>query len=290
MARPGPNEPRGKARDIAARNAGISGTTYERAKMVMGKAREEIIEKARVGKISVYKASKLTNIEEKHQKLISEAAKNSSFNFSNSSNIKLYLGDFREQGSKIPDNSIDLVLTDPPYEEKDLPLYADLAYFAARVLKPGGSVIAFAAQYALPRIFDYFEKASELKWIWKLEVIHSGSAAPIYAHHIRVRSKPFLWYAKGAETNTTHYFEDIIYLKPPHKEFHEWAQSPVEADYVIKHVTVENQIVLDPFMGSSEWGTAVLKLNRKFIGIEINPETLQLAKANLAKGAEFHPT
>ena len=147
--------------------------------------------------------------------------------------------------------------------------------------------------YALPRIFDFFEKASELKWIWKLEVLHSGSAASIYAHHIRVRSKPFLWYAKGAETNTTHYFEDImhskppdfediIHSKPPNKDLHDWGQSPVEAEYVIKHITVENQIVLDPFMGSAEWGKAALKLNRKFIGIDINPETFQLAKAEFS--------
>ena len=56
-----------------------------------------------------------------------------------------------------------------------------------------------------------------------------------------------------AETNTTHWFEDIIYSKPPNKILHDWGQSPVEAEYVIKHITVENQIVLDPFMGSAEW-------------------------------------
>lgn len=275
----GPNEPRGKARDIAAGKAGISGTTYERAKTIMGKAREEIIEKARAGRITIYKAFKLTNIEEKRQKLLNEAALAS---LPSSDNLELYLGDFREQGSKIPDNSVDLILTDPPYGTKTLSIYEDLAYFAARVLKPGCSVIALAGQYALPKVFDYFEKAPELKWIWKLEVIHTGSASAMYAYNIRVKSKPFLWYVKGAERpNTTHFLEDIIFSEPPNKSLHDWGQSPVEANYVIENITVENQIVLDPFMGSAEWGRAALKLKRKFIGIEIDPQRFEIAKANL---------
>ena len=138
----GPNEPRGKARDIAARKAGISGTNYERAKIVLRKARKEIIEKARARKISIYKAFMLTTIEEKRQRLISEAANNS---FSNSSNIELYLGDFREAGSKIADNSIDLILTDPPYEEEDLPLYEDLAYFASQSFKASWQCNSFSS-------------------------------------------------------------------------------------------------------------------------------------------------
>ena len=34
-------------------------------------------------------------------------------------------------------NSVDLILTDPPYEREFLPVYEDLAKLAAHVLKPG---------------------------------------------------------------------------------------------------------------------------------------------------------
>jgi DNA modification methylase len=43
---------------------------------------------------------------------------------------------------------------------------------------------------------------------------------------------------------------------------------------------------MDPMMGSGTTGLAALKLKRKFIGIEINPETFKIAKANLAKKRE----
>jgi DNA modification methylase len=108
----------------------------------------------------------------------------------------------------------------------------------------------------------------------------------MHAYHIRVKSKPLLWFVKGADSprSTTHYIEDVISSKPPDKSLHPWAQSPVEAEYVIENVTVKNQIVLDPFMGSGTNGIAALKLNRKFIGIDIDQDTFDIAKKNIAGG------
>jgi predicted methyltransferase len=57
-------------------------------------------------------------------------------------NYKLLQGDLLDKGKEIPDNSIDLILTDPPYDEDSLPLYKDLSILAARVLKPGGSLVS----------------------------------------------------------------------------------------------------------------------------------------------------
>ena len=55
-----------------------------------------------------------------------------------------------------------------------------------------------------------------------------------------------------------------------------------EAEYCIKHLTLENHsTVLDPFMGSGTTGLAALKLGRKFIGIEINSETFEIARSNI---------
>jgi 16S rRNA G966 N2-methylase RsmD len=53
--------------------------------------------------------------------------------------------DFR-QFSRIEPESIDWVITDPPYSREHLPLYSDLARCAARWLKPGGSLLAMSGQ------------------------------------------------------------------------------------------------------------------------------------------------
>jgi len=70
---------------------------------------------------------------------------------------------------------------------------------------------------------------------------------------------------------------------PPLKIEHEWQQSPIEAEYIIKNLTLEKQTVLDPMMGSGTTGIAALNLNRKFIGIEKNPETFEIAKVRISQ-------
>ena len=87
-----------------------------------------------------------------------------------------------------------------------------------------------------------------------------------------------LWYFKrsgnGNSQGPTMYsdIEDLIESQPADKTMHEWEQSTIEANHIIKPLTVEGQIVLDPFMGYGTNGMAALELNRKFIGIEIDKE------------------
>ena len=71
---------------------------------------------------------------------------------------------------------------------------------------------------------------------------------------------------------------DLIESAPPSKELHKWEQSAIEVEHVVKVLTVENRIILDPFMGSGTTGIASLKLHRKFIGIEIDKEKFENAK------------
>ena len=48
-------------------------------------------------------------------------------------------------------------------------------------------------------------------------------------------------------------------------------------EYLIKMVTPKNGIVLDPFMGSGTTGVACKKLNRRFMGIEMDKNYMEIA-------------
>lgn len=52
-------------------------------------------------------------------------------------------------------------------------------------------------------------------------------------------------------------------------------------EYLVKLVSREGQVVLDPFMGSGTTGMACKKLDREFIGIEMIPEYMEIAKARI---------
>lgn len=60
------------------------------------------------------------------------------------------------------------------------------------------------------------------------------------------------------------------------------AQKPLQLmELLISLVTVEGQVVLDPFMGSGTTCLAAKKLNRHYIGIDIDPQSFQTANERL---------
>jgi len=60
-------------------------------------------------------------------------------------------------------------------------------------------------------------------------------------------------------------------------------QKPIPVmEWCILHLTNEGDTILDPFMGSGTTGVACVKLNRNFIGIEINPDYFAIAQKRIA--------
>ena len=185
-----------------------------------------------------------------------------------------------------------MIFTDPPYGKEYLPLYQELPKLAVRVLKPGGSLVFFAGHIILDEVIRIFHEFSltknnstKLTYWWTFAVKHSGHHQKIYPRYVFAELKPLLWYIKGERANDlviSNTIGDYIESTVPFKLHHEWEQSPVEAVYIIKNLTLENQTVLDPMMGSGTTGIAALKLNRKFIGIEKDNETFEIAKSRIS--------
>lgn len=69
----------------------------------------------------------------------------------------------------------------------------------------------------------------------------------------------------------------------PSKEKH-WASYPQElVERMLKAGCPEGGVVLDPFFGSGTTGVYARKVNRNFIGIEVNPEYIKVAENRLYK-------
>ena len=161
-------------------------------------------------------------------------------------------------------NSVDLILTDPPYIGECTPLWSALAEKAAVILKPGGFLVCYSGQFHLPEIFRRLTE--HLEYIWTFALIHKGAKTSIDARHIFNGWKPILVFAKPPFELS--WMPDIIDGAGREKQDHEWQQALQESEQLIERFTHEGQLVVDPFLGSGTTVLAAKKLNRNFFGMD----------------------
>jgi 16S rRNA G966 N2-methylase RsmD len=179
-------------------------------------------------------------------------------------------GDFRTIGDEIPDDSVTLILTDPPYAESALPLYDDLGRLASRVLVHGGSLVCYTGQATFPKVVEKLDPWLRYWWTFCLKHQHGGQQLP--GKWVIAEWKPLLWFVKEKRLGRE-YVADCLRGSRPIKADHEWAQGCEEVVYLIKKLTEPGEGILDPFAGSGAFGRAAKALGRKFVGIDLQPDS-----------------
>lgn len=185
------------------------------------------------------------------------------------------LGDFRSVLPSIPDGCVDLIFTDPPYDKETVPLYEDMAREAARILRPGGSLICYLGQYATADVCRLM--GNHLKFFWPLCCYHEGPGQVMAFWGIRVKWKPMLWFVNGGNRfDTSAVIEDLI-VSTKEKSSHPWQQSVTEARYYIEKLTPDGGLIVDPFCGGGTTAVAAKQSGRKWITCELDPEYAAIA-------------
>ncbi len=192
--------------------------------------------------------------------------------------ITILAGDFRVRGAEIPDNSVDLVFTDPPYHEQYIPLWNDLGALAARVLKPGGVLMSYSGQKHLLPAMQLL--AQSLDYFWMCSIYHSNGDAQIHEKHIRNGWKPVLMYVKPPVNPSWRYFADRV-TGGKEKSEHEWQQSEAEAAHYIMALCPAGGTILDPMCGGGTALAVAKRLGLRGIGIDINPASIAATKERI---------
>lgn len=220
--------------------------------------------------------------------------------------INLLNEDCLETMKNIKDNSIDLIITDPPYKNTSRGCSGTMGgYWKSEKAKKGiiFDYNSISCKEYLPEFYRILKDKTicyvMCNNINLLEIISTGINCGF--HFV----KCLIW-EKGNKICGRYYmncFEYIILfrkggdkpinkcgtpdiLKIPVKKLKDIngknlhdTEKPVELmEILIENSSQENEIVLDPFMGIGGVGVACKNLNRKFIGVEIDNRYYEIAK------------
>lgn len=187
----------------------------------------------------------------------------------------IYTGDARELAKAIPDESVDLIHTDPPYAKEYLCLWPHLAKYASRILKPNGSLIALTGQAYLLDKLNALAQCLDYHWIgW---ILHTQKQS-IYGWRIVCGGKPLAWFSKGTPKIDYGFWWDTRRPSGPDKRLHKWGQP---TDYILPDLlllTDESSILFDPFCGGGTTPAACVQMNRRYLAFEIDPTTAEIAR------------
>ena len=197
--------------------------------------------------------------------------------------ITIEHGDFRDLSAALDSESIDAIITDPPYPAEYLYTWDGLAEMAMRVLKPGGWCITYSGKQHLDDVFQRMVGGG-LIYFWQVIFLQTVSPA-IHPRAVNTEYKPILIFQKPPLTKPNQYFRDVIKGERVEKSLHEWQQSEDGFAWLIETFTEPGERVLEPFLGGGTCAEVCKHLNRYCVGYEID-EVAYAQSVNRVLGAE----
>lgn len=226
--------------------------------------------------------------------------------------MQLVNDDCFEYLKNVTDKSVDLIVTDPPYERvwggdggsvnnikhlheslQDI-VRADIVdgydieevnNEFVRVMKEI-NIYLWCNKKQIPEYFNFYVNKHKCKF----EIIcwHKNNALPTYSNKYLSDTEYCLYFHKGkGKTKPKGYEQAKTYYVAPinYKDKQKWKHPTIKPLEIIKNL-VENSsskgdVVMDPFMGSGTTGVACKELEREFIGCELNKEYFDIAKSRI---------
>jgi len=231
--------------------------------------------------------------------------------------INLMQGDCLERMKEVPDGSVDMILTDPPYGTTAckwdsiiplVPMWEQLK----RIIKPNGAIVMTASQPFTTTLIASNMKMFKYCWYWKKNRatgVLNAKKQPLrnvedvvifnvkeyypqgllaYNKQSRNAKEDSQVYGKG-QTKTyiqkhTNYPKQIIEFDSVQRVVHPTQKPVALMEYLIKTYTNEGETVLDFTMGSGTTGVAAKNLGRSFIGIELDQAYFDIADKRINQG------
>lgn len=233
---------------------------------------------------------------------------------------KIYFGDCFDIMKKIQDRSVDLILTDPPYNitrnHWDTPFDLSAMWEQYnRIIKDDGAILIFSSGMFMANLMKSNEKMWRYNIVWQKttptgflnankmplkvheEICVFYKKLPTYNPQKTQGHEPVHSYTKHTSDGTNYGITKsvsgggsterfptsiVTFSTDKQKAALHPTQKPVALlEYLIRTYSHTGDLVLDSFMGSGSTGVACINCGRRFIGIEKDSEYYKIADRRL---------
>lgn len=228
--------------------------------------------------------------------------------------IQLLNKDCIEGMKTLADNSIDLIVTDPPYDigsisgggsvntvkklnkslqdlrKADLIKGYDIVAFGEEALRVMNEINIYfwCNKKQIPTYFDFY--VNKHKCTFDILAWHKTNALPTYSNKYLSDTEYLLYFRKGKGKCFPESYEDAktYYVAPiNHKDKKLWGHPTIKpldiTEKIIRNSTRQGQTVLDPFSGSGTTAIACINNNRNFIGFELDKDYYDISLDRIEK-------
>jgi len=272
--------PRIDTKQELAKAAGVSHDTIAKAKHLAGSADEATKAKLRRGETTIHAEYRRLRKQQAQQQR--EEKKSAHVEIPAEHRLQLIQADVAKATEHVEAESVDWIITDPPYPRQYLEVFSHLGAFAAHALKPHGSMIAMVGQSYLPEIIARLGET--LQYHWTLAYLTpGGQAVQLWERKVNTFWKPLLWFTKGKYGGD--WIGDVCRsdVNDNDKQHHHWGQSVSGMVDVLRRFAYPGQVVCDPFVGAGTTGIAALACGCQFIGLDIDDECLEKTRVRISQ-------
>jgi site-specific DNA-methyltransferase (adenine-specific) len=275
-----------------AKIAGVSHDTIAKVQKIEQEAAPEVKQKLLIGEMTINKAYKDIKTNEKRNERINLTKK---ITLSEKYKQNFILGDSIEELKKINDNSVDCVITDPPYGinyisnhrqidngiskkiqndniESALLLWDETCKILINKTKKDAHLYIFTSWKVWHLFREITEKYYKIKncLIWEKNNWSMGDLQGNYAEKYEM----IIFATNGNKELLGSRDQNILKFDrvSNHKLIHS-CEKPIDLiKYLLQKSTLENEMVIDPFAGSGSTLLSCKKMNRNFWGCELDEQ------------------
>lgn len=211
--------------------------------------------------------------------------------------ITLIQGDCFEQMPKLEAQSVDMVITSPPYNRKRNDKYnnhtdikRDYVAFLEKSINECLRVCKGNVFFNLQKNTYNKQDVHKIMGIFSdkiIEVLIWKKSNPMPNPHLINAYEYILVLSennkslKANKTYTLNHFTTPVYSGNPYKKIHRAVMHPDACAYMIDNFSKKGDTVLDPFMGVGTTGAVCKNRARNFIGIELDKTYFEICEAGL---------